>query len=491
MKLVIKILLPVLIFIAAVYGAKVIKDRKPEPNRRPQPVKTQAVEAITVKPSSYQVNITSQGTIRPSREGAVVPEITGAITQISPNFVAGGYFTESELLVEIDRRDFEIALTQAKATRAQANAVLQEEQARSKQALADWKSLGRSGKPSALTVRGPQLAAARANLASANAQIEKAQLDLARTQLFAPYAGRVLEKRVDVGEFVNRGAVLGRIHSIDAVEVRLPLSNRQLTHLTLPDGSGNDLVADNVTLSAQIGGREVSWPGTLIRSEGIDTTSQQLHCIVQVKDPLGSGAEPLRIGQYVKAEIQGNKLENVFVVPRSTVREDREVVLVDKDKKLQIRPVTIAWADDANAAISEGLATNDVLALTTLGSVANGTPVSATIDGVAPEPPQRGNRQAGGSRPGNGGDGKGGEGKRGKNQSGKSPDGKPARGQSGSKAGEQTPPAGARDGGRERLKALKEIVDGGGEIPDEDKERIRARIASGAPVPPWLKQAVE
>ena len=117
--------------------------------------------------------------------------------------------------------------------------MLQEEQARSRQARADWKSMGRKGEPTALTARLPQVAAAKANLAAGEAQVEKAELDLSRTRLIAPYDGRVISKQVDVGEFVNRGQALGRIHALDSAEVRLPLSAKQIRYLALP-GQGSE-----------------------------------------------------------------------------------------------------------------------------------------------------------------------------------------------------------------------------------------------------------
>jgi len=124
---------------------------------------------------TYELTIQSRGTVRPARENALVPEIAGTITGLSDQFVVGGQFAAGEELIQIDRRDFEIALTQAQANVAAANATLQEEGARSEQAKADWKLLGRQGAPSALSARLPQVAAARAALDSARAQVKRAR----------------------------------------------------------------------------------------------------------------------------------------------------------------------------------------------------------------------------------------------------------------------------------------------------------------------------
>lgn len=453
MKLLIKIAIPVLILAASLLGARTIIANKPEPRSRPSFSLVQAIDATRLKRADYQVVIRSQGSVRPSRESSVVPEVTGIIRKVSPNFVVGGYFRQGEVLVEIDRRDYEIALSQMNASFAQASAVLQEELARSGQAKQDWKSLGRKGQPSNLTARVPQVAAARANLAAAQAKIEQAELDLERTQILAPYDGRVLEKRIDEGEFVSRGAVLGRLYSIASADIRLPLSSRQLTHLSIP-GAGVSSSPDEqaeVSLHANVGGQDAQWSGLLVRSEGVDASSQQLNVVVQVQDPFGQNStQPaMQIGQFVAAKIEGTRLQNVFVIPRSAIRERNEVLIVDEENRLQKRNVTIAWSDDEFAAVTDGLQDNEVLTLTALGAVTNGTQVKATVDGEAPPQGQRG---AGNVSTGGGGDGQ---------------------------------------SRQQRMQAFKAIVDSGGEIPEEQKQRLRQRLQNGAKLPPWLVEALK
>ena len=262
MRIVAQALIAALILGAGFFVAKYIRDNAPEPRRRPAFNQAMAVDATRVNTSDYTVKVTSQGTVRPSREGSVVAQITGPVIAIADQFVSGGYFSRGDVLMEIEPRDYEIALTQAQAGLAQARAVLQEEQARSRQARADWKSMGRKGEPTALTARLPQVAAAKANLAAGEAQVEKAELDLSRTRLIAPYDGRVISKQVDVGEFVNRGQALGRIHALDSAEVRLPLSAKQIRYLALPGQGSEAAEPAEVLLSAEIAGE--SAPGQAV-----------------------------------------------------------------------------------------------------------------------------------------------------------------------------------------------------------------------------------
>ncbi len=464
-KLLLKILIPIAVLVASAYAAKTIVDNRPEARTRPSFSAPQAVDATRLQTSDYPVIIRTQGTVRPGRESTLVPEVTGIIRTMSPNFVVGGYFEAGEVLISIDRRDYDIALSQANATFAQASASLQEEQARADQAVKDWKSLGRKGNPSALTARVPQVAAARASLAAARASVQRAQLDLERTEIIAPYAGRVLERGVDEGEFVSRGAPLGRIHSIDRAEVKLPLSSRQQRWLQGNDSQANgtpQVGGNQVTLSSSVAGETATWEGTLIRSEGIDVASQQLNVIVGVPSPFTTDSEkpPLRVGQFVTAEIAGQTLEDVIVIPRSSLREDREVLLVGEDGKLEKREVTVAWSDDTEAAITEGLAAGEVLILTALGAAAPGIDLAATIDGEKPESPQRPSRPI--------------------NASGGAVTGAEA---SAGMTVDGIPP--------ERLQRFRQIVDSGGQLPERAVAGLRKRVEAGETLPEWLQNAIQ
>jgi len=336
---------------------------------------------------------------------------------------------KGDVLIQIDERDYAIALTQANANLAQASAALQEEKARGQLARDEWESLRRGQQASDFTLRLPQLAAARANRDAAKAQVDRARLDLDRTQLVAPFDGKVSESVVDQGQFVSRGSRLGQIYSNQSVDVRLPLTNRQLTFLDIP-GSGNvpQSQLPNIELEATVAGVEQSWTGKVIRAEGVDASTQQLNIIARVDRPFAPGNAPLRIDQYVEAKIAGQILESVFVLPRSALREDREVLLVNKDNQLERRDVKVVWADEQTATISDGLEEGEVLVTTPLSTVTNGTPVRATIDGKAP-PPAEGRPQGNtggkgkwkgreGSGEGTPGDGKRGEGKRGEGKRG-------------------------------------------------------------------------
>ena len=385
MKRLISIVLPIAVIIVAFGASKIIKANKPEPVSRTPPPNTLLVEVVRLESTDYPVIIRSQGTVQPTITNKLVPEVAGTVSSLSDSFVIGGEFKAGDSLVVIDRRDYDIALTQAKANLAQSDAQLQEQSALAESARAEWKALGRRGKPSALTLREPQLAAASANRDAALAQVQRAELDLQRTQLQAPYDGIVSARSVDPGQFVSRGSPIGQIHAIDSVDVRLPLSNRQLTYLDTGAGA-------QVELTAVIGSETRVWVGELSRVEGLDAATQQLNIIVRVNEPYDVNATsatnfPLRVGQYVNARIAGQILKGVFVIPRAALREEREVLIMTDENTIERRAVTVAWSDDEFAAITVGLSANDALVTTPLSTVTDGTPVKVVGD-KKPKPVQ-------------------------------------------------------------------------------------------------------
>lgn len=416
MNLLLKIILPILIFIGSVFVAKKMSESEPPAGRRGAPPSIQSVEAVTLEVASFPVTLESQGTVEPTNATTLVPEVAGSVVSVSENLVPGGRFKQGDVLVELDNRDFEIALTQANADLAQARANLQQEQAQAEVSAREWQSLYGNAKASALTLRKPQVAAARAAVGSASAQVERAQLDLDRAVMLAPYDGIVLESDVDQGQFVNRGTAVGRIYSLAAVDVRLPLTNRQLSWLDVDGAQGADKAS--VMFSASIGAITHQWEGRIERIEGFDAGSQQLNVIARVDNPETASTRPLRVGQYVNARIEADTLNDVFVIPRQALRANDEVVLVTDESKIVRHKVDVAWGDSDVVAVSRGLEPGNVLVTTPLGTVVNETPVRAIIDGVEPPPAKRGE---GTGRPGgdnkNRGEGRG-EGRGDKNNRG-------------------------------------------------------------------------
>jgi RND family efflux transporter MFP subunit len=262
-----------------------------------------------------------------------------------------------------------------------AKQTLAEAQARSNQAREDWERLGNEGEASALVLRVPQLEAAKARIKSAESTLWKAQLKLERTDIVAPFAGRILKKYADVGQVVSNNTPLADIYATDYVEIRLPIRNRDLPFIDLPEIYRYEETAEHiggVTIRSELDGSS-TWNAQLVRTEGaIDESARQLHVIAQINDPFSvqrEGQTPIKIGQYVTAQLRGKMVANVLVIPNAAIYQGSYVYIV-RDNILQRRDIEIAWQNDKDAIIATGIEHGDLLVTTVLGQVTSGIRVS-------------------------------------------------------------------------------------------------------------------
>ncbi len=392
MKL-IKQLLPLLVIGLGLLIAALIFINKPATERRPSQPKTLTVEAVKLQAQQFPVLIHTQGTVEPRTSTTLIPRVSGEVTKVSANFRPGGFFEQGDLLLSIDSIDYTLDIKSAHAMLAEAKFNFQEEKAQAQQAAENWKRLGRTGKPSDLVLHKPQLERAKAMTESAQAQLQKARLNLQRTQIKAPYAGRVLEQFVDIGQYVSPGNPLVKIFAIDYVEIRLPITEKQRGMIDLPRAyrgeSNQQYIGPEATISATIGGKEHTWKGRVIRTEGsVDRATRQVFVIVQVDNPYQRNNEdrpPLEIGQFVKAEIKGRILNDVYAIPRSAVQGNDTIMIVDKDSRLQRKTIKVLWETQNELIIKNGLAEDEKLCTTYVPFAANNVKVRLASDTAKPE----------------------------------------------------------------------------------------------------------
>ena len=311
---------------------------------------------------TYQV--ASQGTVQAKTETTLVSEVNGKITAIADAFVAGGFFQAGDILVRIEPADYQTAVKAAEAALATAKAALEEERARAKVAERDWLNFT-SGKAPALGLRKPQLASALAKVNSAEADLERARRDLSRTEIRAPYSGMVKSRAANLGQFVSRGSPLGVLLDTAVAEVRLPLSQTDLTDLGI---QGQHQLQLQALLSDDSGQQ---WPATLVRTEGVlDSQSRVIYGVAELTDPYrrAQTGAPLRFGQFVQAKISGRTANAVMQLPRHLLKPGQQVLIADKELKLQLRTVRLDRADQAYAYIAGGIETGDQLVVSPLAN---------------------------------------------------------------------------------------------------------------------------
>ena len=352
-----------LLAVAAAYGLSRFKGEAPTRDEEPLDL---LVEVLPLQAYTEQFEVRSQGTVRPRTQTVLSAEVSGAITDISPKFVAGGVFGKDEVLLRIDPTNYRVAVDKAEA-------------------LVKQRQIEYDG---AVKLRDKgyraeaELASAAAAIASARAELVSARRNLERTYIRLPYEGMVLSKDADLGQFVNPGTRLGVTFATDVAEVRLPLTDQDLALLELPAAAD---IADNgaaagppVRLTATRRGRTLHWPARIVRTEGVvDERSRVMYAVARVDDPyrLHNAGAPLPIGTFVAADIAGRTLPDLIRIPRSALRGSDQVLVVDDDSRIRIRTVAIVHADQRYAYVAGGVQPGERITTTAIEAPVNGMAV--------------------------------------------------------------------------------------------------------------------
>lgn len=381
MKMLLRIILPVLVLAAAGLATFTLIENRADPEIRPPEVQPQLVETVTARYTNETLRIEAEGTVVPSSETQLVPEVSGRVIEVSKALVAGGFFEAGEVLFRLEPREYELAVTRARAAIAQSNLRLETERQEAALALSEWELLG-TGQPTSLAVREPQIAEAQASLAAAEAALAQAEYDLERTTVRAPYAGRVRQENLDLGQFVSRGSAVATIYAVDAAEVRLPVSDRELAYVDLPlgyreDGAVSAAAGLRVVLYADFAGREHRWEGEIVRTEGeIDPRTRMVHAIARVENPYermaGSDRPPLAVGMFVRAEIEGKSSGQVVSLPRSVMRGENRVLVVDPENRLRFREVEVFRMERDRVLVKSGISEDDRIVVSPLDNAIDG-----------------------------------------------------------------------------------------------------------------------
>ena len=377
-------LTPVLLVGASVLVTGLLIANRPKNVIEPARPVVPTVDVAEVHLQDLRIPVQAQGTVTPHRDTSLVSEVGGMIIDVSPNFNAGGYVKAGDVMVRIDDRDYRAAVLRARAAVETAEAALAQEKGRAEVAYKEWQKLRdnvqRSEEARDLYLRKPQLEQAQAELLSAKAGLRKAEDDLERTVIRAPYDALIQEKQSDLGKYVTPGTPIARIFAVDYAEVRLAVPQTRMAYLTLPGVSGFDLVdAPLVDLYTDSAGRVTHWTGRLVRTEAaIDARSRVLFAVARIDDPYAIGVdntEPLRVGTFVKANILGKEMSDLVVLPRYVVRAGNLIWVIDEQKTLRNRQVTTLRTSGDEVYISGGLQNGDLVSLTILSDALPGMPV--------------------------------------------------------------------------------------------------------------------
>ncbi|MBW2499614.1 MAG: efflux RND transporter periplasmic adaptor subunit [Deltaproteobacteria bacterium] len=382
-----KLWAPLMIMVLSVLGAVLLVATAPSVEYKEPERAIPTVRTISAEPATIRHRVRTQGTVMPRTEADLVPEVSGRVVWIAPSLAPGGFFEKGEPLLRLERRDFELAVKRQRAAvqRAASEFEFAESELTRRQGLSD----AGVASPSQLSEARRAAAVAEANLIDARAAREQAERDLERTEIRAPFDGRVRDEHVDVGQFVGRGNAVARIYATDYAEIRLPIPDHQLAFLDLPDPRRRDAVVEGegpeVILSSIFAGRRHEWRGRLVRTEGeIDARSRMVNVVARVEEPYrsqeGDDRPPLAVGLFVEAEILGPEASDVIVVPRYAMRGDSTILVVNGENRLRTRRVQVLRIDRDDVLVQGPIGDDERICVSPVQIVVEGMVVRTVED---------------------------------------------------------------------------------------------------------------
>jgi len=350
---------------------------KPSATVEEKKIKIPYVKTRMLLPQTVNAQISSQGFIKPRSELNLLSQLNARVEWVSEKMEGGSSFNLGDTLIRLDPRDYELALITADANVLNAEVNLEREKAESDLASKEWKRVG-GGAGTALALRKPQLAQAKATLKAARANLERARRDLDRATFIAPFDGRVRSKNTDIGSTVFLGTMLGNIYSTEYFEVQLPIADQDVNFTGL-DFNGLQIPDEKqLQVSFDLGGLKVN--GKVIRAEAeVDPKTRMLSVVASISKNEDEGKNLILVGQYTQAMISGTKVNEVFVIPRTNIRNE-SLWVVDSNMELMNRPVNVLRYENEYALVNEGIEKGDRLLLSRLSSLINGQKVTYSID---------------------------------------------------------------------------------------------------------------
>ena len=372
--------LPVIILIFGLFISFLISSTEPKPNKGIEIPKPTAVFYDNPQKKDVTLRVTTNGEVRSVTEINVIPQVSGRIIQVADEFIDGGNIKKGQPLIWIDDRDYRLATISAESRVAQAKKLLEREIAESELAKKDWEELG-EGEASPLTLRIPQLEEARALLNAAEADLEKAKLNLERTVINLPFDGLIKKKNAGIGQYVNAGSILGSAFSTEKVLIPLPLTDTELSYLGLPLGYESKGYFDGpkVVFRSYISRKNIEWSGRITRTSGsIDSQTRLVYAYAEVLNPYDEDP-PLAIGTYVDAEIEGNFISNGFILPIAAIKNDNEIYVIDQNSKLKIKKIEIVGTEEDKVIVKGDISELDMVVISTINTGYEGMELTPMI----------------------------------------------------------------------------------------------------------------
>jgi RND family efflux transporter MFP subunit len=394
---------------------------KAPPERVEHREPTRTVRVVVVPAVDLVPTAEGYGPVRPARVWAAVAQVQGRVTAIHPRLRDGEILRAGAELARIDPVDYELSLAEARAQlaelevrerNARASLAIEERSlAIAEQELERRRELARAGNASASAVDETERAMLAARTAVQNqrntlalipaerrlleAKAARAERDLERTVIRAPFDLRVANLEVEADQFVTVGQTLFEGDSVDRVEIQAQVALASLRPLVLglPEAQIDvmrmtdrlpELLGLTPLVRLDLGDQVAEWPAEFVRfGDEVDPQTRTLGVVVAVDRPFEKivpGRRPaLSKGMFVQVVLRGRPQPGRVIVPRSAVRGGR-VLVADADGRLRRRAVSVLFAQGRLAVIGEGVTPGDRIVVSDLVPAVEGMLLVQELD---------------------------------------------------------------------------------------------------------------
>ena len=367
--------LPLLIVVFAVIGAKTLIATKPVAKKKAPIVSAPLVNVTVLAVDDYQVWTPVMGTVEAAREINLEPQVSGRVIYVSDSFIPGGYFEKGEEVLRVDPVDYELAVKQQQAVVTEAEYNLKLESGQQRVAGREWKLLKKSSGGTAqeaeLALRKPHLQKAQADLVSSKAKLKQARIDLARTRVTVPFSCMVVSKSADLGAQLSLGETIASLVGTDEFWVVVSVPVDRLSSISVPSAQ-NNYKGSKARVVMSSGKTVMEREGEVLRLlPSLESKGRMARVIVSVKDPLnlkGGEVRPLLLGSYVSVYIDSGMLENVIAIPRTAFRDNNTIWVMQDNGLLDIRSVDPVWRDQDFIYLDEGVKAGEKLVVTDISA---------------------------------------------------------------------------------------------------------------------------
>ncbi|SEI05648.1 RND family efflux transporter, MFP subunit [Rheinheimera pacifica] len=336
----------------------------------------QQVTFETLNAVDHQVIVKAWGQLEPWQQTSLASQVAGRVEYVHPDFEIGKVVQAGTIILKLDPADYEPPVAAAAAELALAEAQYLEAMATADVARVQLRD--RLDTASPLALRVPQLAAAKARVDSANAALQIAKRDLARTNVVAPYTAVIRELNVGVGQVIASGESVATLFNATKARVILPVAMYDAPFIanTMKYSSSEIRVTDTSNRNVV---RTARFEGVLAYVEQ-RTRMQQVVAIIEdpylVETDNGFSEARLKFGSFVEAELQGPLLQNVYAIPQHLL-DDNKIWLINEEDQLQSREVEVLREEQELVYVRGKINDGERLAKTLPDYPTNGTRVKA------------------------------------------------------------------------------------------------------------------